>query len=154
MGFTVVQINIKNFYKNKYILTLEISRTKPDIILMNETGRVYNNNLKLPGYKTTAINTVEYDGIAILSKNELEIEHVFFENNDLLAIRIKSNFGPVIIATTYSPPRRYTLPIVSLNKLFSYEIPILLIADLNAKHPSLNIAPNNSKMYNPKGHHK
>ena len=155
MGFTVVQINIRSYNYNKYLLNLEINRCNADIILLNETGTIYNNNIKILGYNFIAINNTDKDGIAIIYKKDINIEHVYFENKDILAIKINSNFGPILIATTYSPPRKFTLPIVSLNRLFSFNIPVLLIADLNAKHPILNTLPphsNRTPTYNPKGY--
>ena len=111
MGFKILQINIQNFKKNKYPLSIEISHENPDIILLNETGSVSQHHLKLPGFKTVSTHLDNYDGIAIMSKLDLPVEHLYFDNEDLLAIKIHSSFGPIIIATTYSPPRRFSIPL-------------------------------------------
>ena len=137
MGITVLQINIKSFLVNKYLLNVEINNHQPDIVLLNETSKVYGK-ISIRGYKTIALNNELYDGIAILYKTQLNVEHLYFHNKDLLAIKLFTNFGPIIIATTYAPPRRFTIPIISLNRLFSIQLPILFIADINAKHNILN----------------
>ena len=60
MGFTLLQINIRHFSRNKYLLQLEISNcSNPDIIiLINETGKIYGEiHPYIRGYnKTFAIN--------------------------------------------------------------------------------------------------
>ena len=84
MGLTVMQINIQNFKKNKYLLSIEIAAQQPDIILVNELGVATPTQLKLLGYRGTWINNVEYDGVAIYTKFNLKVEHVYFKLNDIL----------------------------------------------------------------------
>ena len=84
MGITVIQINIRNFNKNKYPLSVEISNYQPEIILINETGEVKPENLKLRGYRSLGINNRAFDGIAIFIKYNLSFENVIFKMNDLV----------------------------------------------------------------------
>ena len=54
---------------------------------------------------------------------------------DCLAIKLLTSMGPLLISTTYCPPKNYSIPIVSLNHLFSHQIPIIFIGDTNSHHP-------------------
>ena len=141
MGITVVQLNIRNFNRNRYPFSVELSYYQPDVILINETGDVKKENLKLRGYRSIGLNNNVYDGIAIFIKYELDFEHVIFKMNDMLGVKIMTTMGPILIATTYSPPRNLSLPLVSLNKLFAYKIPVLFMADINSHHNILNNIP-------------
>ena len=147
MGIRVLQVNIRNFRKLKYTFKLIISEHKPDIILLNETGKVDAFQLKIHGYKGFGSNNTDNHGMAIFYKYNMQIEHVTFTDDDLLAIKLITNFGKIIIATAYSPPRIKSLPIIPLNKLFNQSLPILFIGDLNAHSPSFQ----NSKIADFKG---
>ena len=136
MGLTIFQVNIRNFKTNKYLLSVEITEHNPDIILLNEIGKMDPLNLKLRGYKGYGINTEICDGMAIFTKYGMSIEYMYFIQGDLLAIKVATSMGQIIVATSYSPPRRIGLPVISLNRLFSHQCPVVFIGDLNA-HSSL-----------------
>ena len=51
---------------------------------------------------------------------------------DILAIQVETSLGPIIIATTYLPPRRPYLPYPGI--LLDNNIPTYLIGDVNARH--------------------
>ena len=144
-----MQINIRNFKKNKYLLSLEISHHQPDIILINESGITQQNQLKLQGYKGLWLNNLTYYGIAIFYKYSLQIDYLHFKMEDCLAIKIFTSMGPLLISTTYCPPKNYSIPIVSLNHLFSHQIPILFIGDTNCHHPIFHNSKGNQS--DPKG---
>ena len=151
MGLTIYQVNIKNFLKLKYSLSIDLSNFNADIVFLNETSSVNHNQLKLTGYKSIGIKNIPYHGMAIFIKLNINVEYLHFPNEDLLAIKVQTNLGPIILATTYAPPRNYTIPLLSLNKLFSFNMPVLLIGDMNARHHILNnMKPGSS--CNPKGH--
>ena len=138
MGFTILHVNIRNFRKNKYSFNITTNDYNPDIILLNETGQVDSSFLKIRGYKGFGTKNNINDGMAIFYKYNLSIEHVTFTDEDLIAIKIITNMGPILIATSYCPPRIKSLPIIAINKLFNQPLPILFIGDLNAKHYILN----------------
>ena len=137
MGLTVLQVNIKNFKKYKYTLQVDLCNHQPDILLVNETGIADPLQMKIKGYRGTWLRTHAYDGMAIFFKYDLEVEYLRFKMEDLLAIKVKTSFGPVIISTTYSPPRDSSLPLISLNQLFSHKFPVLFMGDINAHHSVL-----------------
>ena len=64
--------------------------------------------MKIPGYRCHKINTTQdiNDGSAIAIKHD--IHHKLIDNfeTDFLAVEVNTSLGPIIIATTYLPPRR------------------------------------------------
>ena len=134
MGITVLQLNISNFQRLKYTLSLEVHNHQPDIILLNETGIVEINQLKLRGYNSMGNNNTNFHGVAIFVKTDFKFEQIVLKDNGILAIKVQTTMGEIIFSTAYSPPRENSLPIVSLNRIFSHNLPTLLIADLNAHH--------------------
>ena len=150
MGITVYQLNIRNFRKNKYNLYVDIAKYQPEIILLNETGVVEECQLKIQNYTAHGKTTENNHGIVVFVKNDLKFEYMYFSLEDLFSIKLYTNMGTVIIATSYSPPRNYSLPQISLNKLFDHKCPVLFIGDLNCRHHILNNMKY-SKYPNPKG---
>ena len=134
MGITVLQLNISNFNRLKYTLNLEIHKQQPDLILLNETGKVNLNQLKIRGYNSMGKNNIEFHGVAIFIKTNFKFEPIPLKENGIIAIKVLTTMGEIIFCTAYCPPRESSLPIISLNRIFSYNLPTLLIADLNAHH--------------------
>ena len=52
MGLRVAQVNIRNWKSNKYLQQCELPNINCDILLLNETGVVYDNKVKLFGFKS------------------------------------------------------------------------------------------------------
>ena len=65
--------------------------------------------------------------------------------SDLLAVEIQTNTGPVILTTLYQPPARDYLPIPDFTQLFRQHAPVYMLADLNARHPTLGHRDRNTK---------
>lgn len=138
MGITILQINIRSWKNNRYTLLTEMCNYNPDILLINETGNDPAFRIKMQGYTTIEKSEGKFSGVAILIKHSLSYENVITADMETLAIKLLTTFGPIIISTAYTPPRRMSLPTTSLNKLFGYNLPILFIGDLNAHHPDLD----------------
>ena len=134
MGLTIIQVNIRNIKRNKYLLLNEINNFNPDIILLNETGKATQENLKIRGFRVFGNSNLEYSGVAIYIKLGLTYSHIFLEEDNIIGIRLQTNMGPINIATAYTPPRQNAIQSPSINKIFSYDIPSLMIADFNAHH--------------------
>ena len=85
----------------------------PDLILIKSHGLKTNEELKILGFKTYKVNYSQdnSDGSAIAIK--YDIEHKLYDDfdTDFLAVEIQINLGPIILATTYLPPRRPFLPL-------------------------------------------
>ena len=138
MGITVFHTNIRNWNKNKYTLQVELSNHNPEVILINETGKVYDNQLKLLGYTSLGKSNTTNHGVAIFVKEKIKYELINTKEEGTLAIKLSTNLGPIIISTIYSPPRNTHIPTITINKIFFYNLPAILIADLNAHHPILD----------------
>ena len=132
-----MQLNIKNWDKFKYSLKLELHNQNPDIVLLNETGKTNLNSLKIHGYKGLGKNNTEFHGAAIFVKYNFHFEIIELDDPTMIAIKLKTSMGTIILSTTYCPPRENSIPIISLNKIFSFNLPTLFIGDLNAHHASL-----------------
>ena len=68
MALCVLQINIQNWKKNKYLIQCELPNSNLDVMLINETGDIPGNNLKLFGYKSITKSLAANLGVAILTK--------------------------------------------------------------------------------------
>lgn len=135
MGIKIFHINIRSFKNNKYALMIELSNFSPDVVLLNETGNKPNFHIKLQGYNCIEKSSGLFSGVAILIKNTLSYEFVFTSDSNVLAIKLNTHLGPILISTAYSPPRDISIPTPSLSKIFSYQIPTIFIGDLNGHHP-------------------
>lgn len=102
--------------------------------------------MKIPGYRVYKVNYTEEqsDGSAIAIKHN--INHKLFDDfdTDFLAVEIDTNLGPIIIATTYLPPRRPYLPYTDILRLLSNTVPTYILGDFNARHTSLGNRENNT----------
>ena len=110
----------------------------PDIILINDTGIPDTKRIKLFSYRVYQRNTSgeRASGIAIAVRSTLEHRIIDELNGDVLGVRIETSRGPVIVATTYLPPRRNEWPRQEILSLMRKPLPVYLIADLNANHPA------------------
>ena len=118
----------------------------PDIIIINSHGQKSNEELRIQGYTIYKINSTEEvnDGSAIAVKENIQYKIYDDFITDLIAIEILTETGPIIIGTTYIPPRRLFFPYPDIHKLSSNNIPTYLIGDLNAKHRILGDSRNNT----------
>ena len=64
-------------------------------------------------------------------------------DTDFLAIEIETSLGPIIIATTYLPPRPF-LPYTDMHKLLSNSIPTYILGDFNGRHTTFGNRDNNT----------
>ncbi len=142
----IIQHNVLNWRTNKHSLLPNYINNNPDLILINSHGLKSNEELKIPGYRTYKVNYTENlsDGSAIAIK--FDMKHKLFDDfdTDFLAVQIETNLGPIIIATTYLPPRRPFLPYTDIHKLLSNSIPTYIIGDFNGRHTNFGNRENNT----------
>ena len=95
--------------------------------------------MKIFNYNVHRKNFLEqrHDGVAIAVRRDIphKLLDDFVEN--ILAIEVETTRGPIVIATTYLPPRRNYLPFPDLYRLINRPEPVYLIGDLNARHTAL-----------------
>ena len=146
----ILQLNIRNWNSCKYNFEADLHNYSPDVILLNETSST-NNQIKLKGYYVTQFCDVLYSGVAILIRDHLKFAILPTHTNDTLAIKLFTSLGPVIIATSYIPPRQNFIPTITLNKLLDHNLPTIFISDFNAQHPTFNNTYTNRRYGNPRG---
>ena len=55
-------------------------------------------------------------------------------DDDILAVKLDTYRGPIMIATCYLPSRRDTFPLQGMTSLFRKTLPVYMVADLNARY--------------------
>lgn len=97
--------------------------------MINSHGLKSNESLKIPGYIIHKINYSEEnsDGSAIAVKQNIKYKLYDDFDTDVLAVEIEANLGPIIISTTYLPPRRPFLPFTDFFRLLNNNIPTSVI---------------------------
>ena len=75
-----------------------------------------------------------------------DLKHQIIDDfdDDLLAVRLETTKGPIIIFTHYGPPRRNYLPL-NMKIIFQKTDPVYFIGDLNANHEAFGYRTNNLK---------
>lgn len=131
---------------NKGSLIMYYLELKPDLILINSHGLQTHEQLNIPGYKIYKINSTNErnDGSAIAIKHE--IPHKIYDDydTDVIATEIETTLGPIIVATTYLPPRRPFLPFPDFYRLLNNSTPTYIIGDLNGNHRQFGNHSNNT----------
>ena len=132
--------NIRGWATNKHIHRETLISGSPDVILLTDTGMPDNKKIWITPYIPYQRNTSTEDppknsGAAILVNKGIQhrrVNHEFV--HDTVAVEIETLTGPVIVATNYHPPSRKYLPMEDLDWLASHNLPVYLLADLNAHH--------------------
>lgn len=143
---TIIQHNVLHwsFQRRQELSNLYISLS-PDVILLNSTGMPDTDRIKIWNYVTYQSNASgeNNSGVAIAIKRG--IPHRFLDDfdHDVRAVEVQTIRGPVIVATTYLPPRRPIFPSQDIMRLMRKPIPAYIFADLNAVHTSLGHTRNN-----------
>ncbi len=118
----------------------------PDIILINSHGLKNDSKLKIPGYCTYQINSTNSisDGSAIAVR--YNVQHKLKDDfiTDFLAVELQTTLGPIMVATTYLPPRRPYLPYPDMYSLLNNSIPTYIIGDFNGSHRYFGNSSNNT----------
>lgn len=142
----IIQHNVRNWETHKHNLFNTYKEIDPEIILINSHGCPSTKKIKIFNYTTYQSNKTGQlnDGVAIAVKKELKhlIDEEFME--ETMAVKIQTTQGPVIIATTYLPPRRDYLPAQDLLKTANSILPAYILGDFNARHQLLGHAGRNN----------
>ena len=108
----------------------------PDILLLNSHGET-TRRIKLFPYKVYQCNKRRRrlgGGVAIAIKSNIPHTIIDDFDSDLLAIRVTTAHGDIIIATCYRPPSQGYLPTRDLHRLAALNQPVYLLGDFNANH--------------------
>lgn len=123
------------------------NRIEADIILLNSISLLNDERVKIYNYNVYQKNkeNERQAGVAIAIRKN--IEHQLWDDfdDDLLAVKVKTRRGPIIVSTLYSPPRRNYLPVGDLGRLLHRNLPVYLFGDLNAQHHTFGYNYANTK---------
>ena len=109
----------------------------PEIILLNSTGILENENIKIQNYNIYQKNNKNERSAGVAIAIRKNIKHRIIDNfdSDILMIQLNTSKGLINIATIYQPPRRQYLINTDMAKIMHSNIPTYLIGDMNARHP-------------------
>ena len=147
--YNKIKIIQHNVLKWTFIRSQELSnyylKEKADIILLNSTRVSDNEKIKLYQYNVYQINiqSEASAGVAIAIRNNIKHQLIDDFNGDMLAIRIETSKGPVLIATTYLPPRRNYIPIADMRRIFQKQMAVYLSGELNGRHRTFGYSTEN-----------
>ena len=143
----IIQHNVLKWTLNRRNeLTNLYMKEDPDILLLNATGVKQDQTIKIFNYNVYQRNVENenHAGIAIAVKRNLQHQVIDDFEDDVLAVKIETRKGPVVVATAYRPPRREFMSIEDLLTLFRMKDPVYFLADINARHRFIGHNDNNN----------
>ena len=123
-------------YNRSRELSNYYQKENPDVILLNSTGVYGTDRVKIYGYNVHERNKYQepHSGIAIAVRKGISHQLLDDFDEDVLAIKLNTSRGDIIIATTYLPFRRDVFPRPDLMKIIRKPMPVYIFADFNARH--------------------
>ena len=137
-GIKIRYLNVQHWNNDKHTaLISHLTENKPEIILFTSTSRTKEQGpIKIPFYNTFTTNKRNEAhagcGVAIRIGINFRIMNTFF--HDTIAAEIDTAHGPIIIATSYAPPRDRSLPEQDIEFIMRHQIPTIFAGDLNCRH--------------------
>ena len=139
----IIQLNVLSWNNpgRRLWISLYIQNKSPDIVLLNSTSLVptqQNKNslssIKLTNYKTYLTKQDIQNGSAILVKRNLCHNIIPNLSTSSIAVKVLTSTGPVVIFTSYIPPRTNSINSLDFQKNISMNVPVLIAGDFNAIH--------------------
>ena len=128
---TVIQHNVLQWYNKCISLSNTYKILEPDIIFINSHCMPEDTTMKIPGYNIHKKNTlnipVDCSAIAVKKNQQYKLLDNF----------IPTSTGNKIVSTLYQPPARDFIPTLDFIRLFRRQIPVYMVADINANHTLL-----------------
>ncbi|GFU29041.1 RNA-directed DNA polymerase from mobile element jockey [Nephila pilipes] len=129
-----------------------LQEIEPDIIALQETRLKPALKLNITNYTThrTDRSTYAGRGTAVLVRNSIPQHAAPLQTTIIEGMAItleRSNKASITIASVYKSPRK-PMEKTELQHLFSNRRDVLVIGDLNAKHPTWNPIGNNNRQGN------
>ena len=137
-GLTIYHLDIQSWKQKRYMLEYELAWLQPDVILQNEICTLPNGNLKMRNYNSTFSETGPHSGTAILVKMGISFSPIELTNQHILAVKIKTTYGDIIVSAAYIAPLNPLTPTIEIMKLLDYNLPLVIIGDFDAHHPTFN----------------
>ena len=148
MHLTVIQHNVNSWNNKRHELCNTYKTLDPDIILINHTGLIGQEQLKIRYYTVYTSNKTDsrFRGTAIAIKDKISHSVIDDFSTDLLAINVDTPQGTITIGTDYLAPQTRYLDFPEYKTLMRRRNPVYLLGDLNARHSFLSHCD-----YNPVG---
>ena len=142
-------LNVQNWTDEKQTpLAIHLTEREPEVILINSISRTREQgHIKIPFYNTFTVNknNVRHagSGIGIRIGTKFEIINNF--QHDTIGAIVHSNHGPILIMTSYAPPRQPVLPNADMQFFMNHHLPGIFAGDLNCKHKNYGYNASNTK---------
>lgn len=133
---TIMQQNVRHWVTNEINLCNYNGNSDPNIILLNSHGCTMDQPINIYIYIVHQRNHTQEknDGVAIAIKRNVNYVLIDDFEDEVIAAKVMTTLGDVIIATTYLLPRRNYLPAPDILKLMNYNCPVYILGDFNAHH--------------------
>ncbi|NJO56142.1 MAG: exodeoxyribonuclease III [Rhodospirillales bacterium] len=137
--------------------------TSPDIVLLQETKTIDERFPFEPigdaGYNVAAVGQKTYNGVAVLSKQPIDILSRFLpgDDADTQARYLEVFTGSVRVASIYAPngnpveSEKFAYKLAWLDRLFQHSRTLLASEDAVVLGGDFNIAPTDEDVYDPPG---
>ncbi|KAF2356999.1 Endonuclease/exonuclease/phosphatase [Trinorchestia longiramus] len=146
-SLTIIQHNVLNWQNNKIALCSIYRQYDPHIILLNAHCLRDNTPIKIWNYNTYTANKAneQHAGTAIAIRKDVPFKLHDNFHTDMLGVTVETPQGPITIGTTYIPPRTNFINYIDMHTLLRRQNPTYLLADMNARHPTLGYNNTNIK---------
>ena len=142
----VIQHNVLTwtFYSRNELTNLYM-QTNPDVILLNNTSIKEKERIKIFNYNVYQKNKYNENNAVMALAIKRGLIHQVLDDfeEDVLAVKIDTIKGPILVSTAYRPPRVVDYPLADVLKLVRKNMPIYILEDLNARHRMLGHNDNN-----------
>ncbi|CAF4534831.1 unnamed protein product, partial [Rotaria sp. Silwood2] len=134
----MLHYNVRYFYSNQADLIDMVNVYYPSIISLNELGTVIPDKIikqLLFSYNVyTKQGTNPHGGVVLAIDKRLKCELMDVNEPNTIAALVTIERQQFIVASIYSPPTEQ-LPLTTMSTLLKESKNIIIIGDLNAKHP-------------------
>ena len=142
-----LQLNVRGWRSNASAYVHIFNNVNPEVILLNEHSVLDGERFNIFNYNVYSVNRANerFAGAAVAVRKDLQPSLLDDFYSDVVAVRIRTLTGPVIIATGYVPNRIQYINYIDFNNLFLRDDPVYFIGDLNANHVNFGYVMNNRR---------
>ncbi|CAL4099528.1 unnamed protein product, partial [Meganyctiphanes norvegica] len=130
-------LNVQHWTNDKHAaLTAHLTINNPDILFTFTSRTKEQGPIKIPFYNTFSTNKTneQHAGCGIAIRKGIIFELLNNFHHDTIGAKINTQQGPIILMTSYAPPRQQFLPNQDLEYMMHHQTPVLFAGDLNARH--------------------
>ncbi|GJL70735.1 MAG: exodeoxyribonuclease III [Nitrospirales bacterium] len=140
-----------------------VKKADPDIVLLQELKTTEDQFPRMAieelGYNMAIVGQKTYNGVAILSKAPIEIEHTSLPGapSDEQARYVEAVVGNVRVASIYLPngnpveTEKFTYKLAWLDRLITHAQSLLALEEAVVLGGDFNVCPTDHDVYDPKG---